>query len=102
MSTPKLKVIVKVSRHHGISEYLLFFPESKTNFGRIEGWESFDGHFEADMGWYRSLANPDAEDTHVDRILARYHRLYSRPAEGFELVRVWRDSDKMRKARWTN
>lgn len=87
-----LKVIVKVEK----GKLLLFFPETPANFGRIECWDG--AHCEADLGYYRSLRNPE-EDGAPELAMARFEKLYQ-CAGPFKLIRVRRDSDKMRRARW--
>lgn len=94
----KVKVIAKLERCNGTLRPILFFPETPANFGRIECWTMQEGHSEADMGYYRSLRNPEPDDV-LDKLLRFYERRYRMVGE-FTLVQVRRDTDKMRKARW--
>lgn len=95
MDVQQVKVIVKIEQ----GRPLLFFPESPANHGRMECWDG--AHCEADMGYFWSLRNPQDNMEHrVSAVLANYAAQYQ-VAGPFQLQRVRRDTDKMRRARWS-
>lgn len=83
-----IKVIAKLEE----GKVVLFFPESSANYGNIVGWDG--QHWEASLGYYWGLHKPKDED-HVQKVIQWYERAYC-----CKLVRVQRDSDPMRQARW--
>lgn len=84
-----IKAIAKVED----GKVVLFFPEMSANYGTIVGWDG--AHWEAHLGYYWGLRNP-RDDGEVAKTIKGYERAYS-----CKLVRVYRDSDPMRKARWS-
>lgn len=96
-----VKVIVKVEGNWAEGfKPLLFFPESRTQFGKIECWDG--EHSQADLSYYRGLRNPPKVqdmDYAVNRLLSQYERQYQCAGQ-FKLKRVFRDSHAMRTRRW--
>lgn len=90
----EIPVIAKVEN----GRIILFFPGTAANFGRIECWTEREEHAEADMGYYRSLRNPE-EGENLRRVMDFYERRYQ-CAGPFKLKRVRRDSHKLRTERW--
>jgi len=87
----KQKFIVKVDR---FNELTLFFPELRARSGFIVCWCASEGHNEACTDYYRAQRNPaPGRDAELAALVARYERL---PGEPVRLVRVRRDSEKMR------
>ena len=98
----KVKVIVKRERNRYTNgwELVLFFPETPVSRLHIECWSPVGEHCEADIGYFWSLKNPREEhEEEVTKLISLYEKHYS-VAGGFKLVRVRRDTDKMRRARW--
>ena len=95
-----VKVIVKREKVAGADSLVLFFPESTTNYGKIECWSFFGEHSEASMGYFWGLKPPRLEDEDaVEKLLSFYEQRYSM-AGPFKLKRIQRDNQRMRCDRW--
>jgi hypothetical protein len=81
---------------------ILFFPEVSAWPGFIQYFSPNDGHGEAATDYYRRLKNPGPE--HAAALAALVERYQAIDPAGPPLVRVFRDSENMFRARhaWRN
>jgi hypothetical protein len=85
-----MKYIAKIER----DSLILFFPEERARSGFLVCWTVHDGHNETCADYYRGLKNPsDADAQRLADVVRLYELLPPGPSG---LVRVWRDSEKMR------
>lgn len=91
----KIKFIAKMEKG---AVPVLFFPEHGANHGRIECYAHEGQHCEADTRYMAALRNPtDADSVKVAALVREYEGIGPTRAT---MVRVRRDSQKMRAARW--
>ena len=91
--TNQIKVIVKREKQRNPTgtNLLLFFPESPANAPNIQCWDG--AHCEASMGYFWNLKNPERGE--ADSLIKIYEEIHD-----VSLVRIMRDSQKMRVERW--
>lgn len=91
----RIKFIVKMEKG---GAPVLFFPEHGAVPGRIECYAHEGQHAEADTRYMAALRNPtDADSIKVAALVREYEAIGPTRAT---MVRVCRDSQKMRSARW--
>ena len=91
--TNQIKVIVKREKLKNPTgtDLILMFPEEPANPPNIECWDG--AHCEASMGYFWGLRTP--EDDMADALIKIYEGIHD-----VSLVRVLKDSQKMRVERW--